>query len=195
MTRGMYMAVVFLMATSVGQANQHSGAGGCPSDINPNNVASFLETKPQMGVLMDGGEDRRCSSVGECPSGNKPQYVVSLLQKKLQMNVLEGGGEDSIAELKATEAPFALGAQGSADCPDGHTTISENQGCESAAHALGFDWFTWPLGSWTNNMPYGCSLDVSSGNVHNNPQSGGVTSGIRRICVASTTEAPTTAAP
>jgi len=92
--------------------------------------------------------------------------------------------------------PFALGAQGSADCPDGHTTISQNDECESAAHALTLVWTSYTTGSWTSNMPYGCSLDVSSGSVHNNPQSSGETSGnVRRICVAPTTEAPTTAAP
>jgi len=103
MTRVMYMAVVFLMATTVGKANQYSGGGERPNDINPDNVASLLESTPQMGVLNNGGEDRHCSSVGECPSDNKPQQVVSLLQKNLQMNVLEGGGEDSIAQLKAQE--------------------------------------------------------------------------------------------
>merc|ERR1712194_741752 len=98
MTRAVYMAVVFLMATTVGQANQDSGVSECPSDINPNNVAALLETKPQMGVLNDAGEENHCSIGGECPSDSSPEHAVSMLQTNLRVHMLKVGGEESSSE-------------------------------------------------------------------------------------------------
>lgn len=84
---------------------------------------------------------------------------------------------------------FALGTEGSDDCPTGHETISADSECQSAAHALGLVWNSYTTGSWTNNRPYGCSLHVPTQIVHNNPYSGGVTSeNDRRICVAAPTD-------
>jgi len=99
----MVVAAVFLMATAVVQANQCSGGSECPSDINPNNVASVLETKLQMGVLNDGGEDNHYSSGGECPSDDSPKHLVSMFQTKLRMHMLEAA---------ASEVPHATKALG-----------------------------------------------------------------------------------
>ena len=54
MVRAMCMAVTFMLATAVVQANQCSGGGECPSDAEPKNSASLLQTKLRMNVLEDG---------------------------------------------------------------------------------------------------------------------------------------------
>jgi len=50
----MCMAVIFMLATAVVQANQCSSGGECPSDHEPQNLVSLLQTKLRMNVLEDG---------------------------------------------------------------------------------------------------------------------------------------------
>jgi len=107
MTRAMHMAVVFLMAATLGQANQCSAGSECPTDINSNNVASLLETKPQTGVFNDGGEGKHCSSGCECPSDDSPKHPMLMLQTNLQMHKLEVGGEaPTITFVTVTDESF-----------------------------------------------------------------------------------------
>jgi len=54
MARAMCMAVTFLLASAVVQANGCSSGSGCPSDAEPKNLLSLLQTKLRMNVLEDG---------------------------------------------------------------------------------------------------------------------------------------------
>ena len=54
MARAMCMAVMFMLATAVVQANQCSSGGECPRDDEPQNLVSLLQTKLRMNVLEDG---------------------------------------------------------------------------------------------------------------------------------------------
>lgn len=117
----MRVVVMFMLASAAVQANQCSGGGECPSDIEPNNVASLLETKIQMDVLRDGVEAKRCSSGGKCPSVDNSPYVVSLFQAKLQMNMMateEASNENDgglNAHARITRAHYAhLSEEGAA---------------------------------------------------------------------------------
>merc|ERR1719161_1865551 len=48
------MAVTFLLASAVVQANGCSGGSECPSDAELKNLLSLLQTKLRMNVLEDG---------------------------------------------------------------------------------------------------------------------------------------------
>merc|ERR1719335_985629 len=54
MTRATCMAVTFMLATAMVQANECSSVAGCPSRSQPQNLVSLLQTKLQMNVLEDG---------------------------------------------------------------------------------------------------------------------------------------------
>jgi len=54
MARAMCMAVTFLLASAMVQANGCSGGSECPSDAEPKNLLSLLQTKLRMNVLEDG---------------------------------------------------------------------------------------------------------------------------------------------
>ena len=108
MTHAMYMAVVCLMATLVAQANQCSGGGECPSDINPNNVASLLEvsllqTKLQMNVLKGGGEESSSEALrGVKSTGKKdPRQLDMLMVKNASAMLSEFEGMISAGEAPA----------------------------------------------------------------------------------------------
>jgi len=134
----MYMAVVFLMVSAVVQANQCSGGNECPSDINPSNIASVLETKLQMGVLNDGGEDNHCSSGGECPSDDSPKHVVSMFQTKLRMHMLEGSSSEALHGVKSPgkKEPRQLDML---MIKDASAMLSELEGMIDAGDAPAFD--------------------------------------------------------
>jgi len=55
MACAMRMAITFMLASGVVQANQYqcSSGGECPSDDEPTNILSVLQTKLQMNVLED----------------------------------------------------------------------------------------------------------------------------------------------
>jgi len=48
MPRAMRMAIAFMLATAVVQANQCSGGGECPGDEEPRNVVSLLQTESSL---------------------------------------------------------------------------------------------------------------------------------------------------
>jgi len=48
------MAVTFMLATAMVQANECSSVAGCPSNSQPQNLVSLLQTKLRMNVLEDG---------------------------------------------------------------------------------------------------------------------------------------------
>jgi len=54
MARASCTAVMFVLAAAVVQANHCSSGGECPSDDEPQNLASLLQTKLRMNVLEDG---------------------------------------------------------------------------------------------------------------------------------------------
>jgi len=54
MARAMCIAVTFLLAHAAARANGCSGGSECPSDAQPKNLLSLLQTKLHMNVLADG---------------------------------------------------------------------------------------------------------------------------------------------
>merc|ERR1719215_23674 len=62
------------MASVVVQASQCPSDSGCPNDNEPKHVVSLLQTKLQMNVLEDGGEDTAGGAgggVGRARGGGK----------------------------------------------------------------------------------------------------------------------------
>merc|ERR1719232_1103022 len=53
MARAMCIAVTFLLAHAAARANGCSGGSECPSDAQPKNILSLLQTKLHMNVLVD----------------------------------------------------------------------------------------------------------------------------------------------
>jgi len=169
-----------LAAAVVSQANQCSSGSECPSDIKPSNVASLLETKVQMGVLKDGGEDNHCSSASECPSDDKPQSVLSLLQTNLRMNV------------PTTEAWKKLLKT---SCRDGHGQRYESLSAAQDSCVKDFQ-CNGVYDDKCDGSYYPCTSDWSTSSsscVYERPKDAPTTKAA--TMEAPTTEAPTTVAP
>merc|ERR1712106_337201 len=91
------MAVMFMLATAVVQANQCSSGGECPSDDEPQNLVSLLQTKLRMNVLEDGPSTMKNPSAmlteleGMVRSGETPAFdLVTTIKSLIEDDIMPG---------------------------------------------------------------------------------------------------------
>ena len=109
MARPMSMAVSFLLATAVVQANQCSSGGECLSDEEPRNLLSLLQTKLQMNLLEDGPSMMKDPSAmlteleGMVHSGETPAFdLITTIKGLIEDDIMPGLQTTRDAAAEAT---------------------------------------------------------------------------------------------
>merc|ERR1719356_854998 len=91
------MAVIFVLAIAVAQANQCSSGGECPTDREPPNLVSLLQTKLRMNVLEDGPSMMANPSAmlteleGMVRSGETPAFdLITTIKNLIEDDIMPG---------------------------------------------------------------------------------------------------------
>jgi len=103
------MAVMFMLATAVVQANQCSSGGECPRDDEPQNLVSLLQTKLRMNVLEDGPSMMKNPSAmlteleGMVRSGETPAFdLITTIKNLIEDDIMPGLETTRDAAAEAT---------------------------------------------------------------------------------------------